>query len=78
MFTASSKENKKAKGLLLEYVGSWKADKMYGSGTLKYANGRVYVGEMKNNKRHGQGILTYPDGGVRKGIWKSNRLIKRQ
>ena len=77
-FTSGSKENKKAKQLLLKYVGEWKNDKMEGQGTMEYANGRVYVGGWKAGKLEGQGTMSYPDGGIRKGIWKGNKLKRQQ
>lgn len=44
------------------YDGEWNQGKMYGYGTLYFANGQIaYVGDWKNDKFDGRGILYNED-----------------
>ncbi|KAM9637402.1 LOW QUALITY PROTEIN: MORN repeat-containing protein 2 [Morphnus guianensis] len=44
------------------YVGSWKNDKMNGTGRLEHPSGAVYEGKFKTNRFHGAGTYTFPNG----------------
>ncbi|TPX30934.1 hypothetical protein SmJEL517_g05590 [Synchytrium microbalum] len=52
-------ENKET-GLL--YIGGWEADKMSGTGSMRYSDKSSYEGSWKDGLFQGAGCYTYPDG----------------
>ncbi|PKU41934.1 morn repeat-containing protein 2 isoform x1 [Limosa lapponica baueri] len=54
------------------YVGSWKNDKMNGTGRLEHPSGAVYEGEFQDNMFHGAGTYTFPNGAKYIGPFSEN------
>ncbi|XP_035176344.1 MORN repeat-containing protein 2 [Oxyura jamaicensis] len=56
----------------MTYIGTWKNNKMNGTGRLEYPSGAVYEGEFKDNMFHGAG--TFPNGAKYIGPFNENKL----
>ncbi|XP_078505135.1 MORN repeat-containing protein 2 isoform X1 [Lissotriton helveticus] len=56
------------------YEGSWRDDRMNGTGRLGHPSGAVYEGEFKDNKFHGRGTYTFPNGAKYIGNFNENKL----
>ena len=59
----------------LIYEGTWKNDKMHGTGRLTYGDGTSYDGEFQSNYFEGLGTYTWPDGSQYTGLRKKSRPI---
>lgn len=51
------------------YEGTFKDNKMHGSGVFHWVNGQIYEGEFANDLRQGYGIMRYIDGSIYDGHW---------
>ncbi|KAJ8321944.1 hypothetical protein KUTeg_000415 [Tegillarca granosa] len=56
------------------YDGSWKEDKMNGTGRLVHPSGAVYEGDFINNQFHGKGKYSWPNGSRYEGEFNENRM----
>jgi len=56
------------------FKGSMTQARMYGKGSMVFANKSRYTGGWKNGIQHGWGILTNPDGSTQEGTWKGGKL----
>jgi hypothetical protein len=59
----------------LIYEGTWKHDKMHGTGRLTYGNGTSYNGDFQSNYLEGLGTYEWPDGAQYTGMWQGSRPI---
>ncbi|KAG8444120.1 hypothetical protein GDO86_009341 [Hymenochirus boettgeri] len=57
------------------YTGSWKNDKMNGTGKLELPSGAAYEGEFTNNMFQGKGIYIFPNGARYIGNFNYNKFI---
>lgn len=62
-------EEPKTKIMYNTYEGTFKENKMHGSGKFMWVNGQVYEGEFVNDLREGYGIMRYIDGSIYDGNW---------
>ncbi|XP_047904284.2 MORN repeat-containing protein 2 [Anser cygnoides] len=58
----------------MTYIGTWKNDKMNGTGRLEHPSGAVYEGEFKDNMFHGAGTYTFPSGAKYIGPFNENKM----
>mmetsp|Transcript_10257 Transcript_10257/g.23111 ORF Transcript_10257/g.23111 Transcript_10257/m.23111 type:complete len:395 (-) Transcript_10257:8-1192(-) len=56
------------------YKGSWKRDKMTGSGTYRWSDGSVYEGFFVDGRPHGHGKFTWPEGSSYDGMWAEGEM----
>lgn len=58
-----------------KYTGTWKQNKMHGTGKLMLIDGTVYMGQFMNGKKHGEGKLLKENGVVVIGNWSEDKLL---
>merc|ERR1712113_852634 len=54
-------------------MGEWQNNRMSGTGTFTWKDGRRYVGNYINDKKDGHGVFTWPDGREYDGEWKDGK-----
>lgn len=64
-------EEPKTKILYNVYEGSFKENKMHGSGVFTWVDGQVYEGEFVDDHREGYGIIRYTNGSIYDGYWRN-------
>ena len=55
----------------IEYIGTFKFDKIDGYGTFNWKNGDIYEGQVRSGKMHGYGKYKYKNGQVYEGVFSN-------